>query len=180
MPEYPAWVQDALANGTVKASELEGWSLFADMLQRRPGFEDLMVSVYESECTTYGNEWFLEFQHPRCEPTAIVSPSPVYAIRAANNLIAALSGSPTAEVERLQKRVGELEESAKALDLIIQNFQEIDDRGIVKVEFTREMADMLWIIHNKALSPAATTGYVGDGAPIQKTDAFGNVEDETL
>lgn len=86
---------------------------------------------------------------------------------------------PTAEVERLQKRVGELEEAAKALGSVIDHFQEIDDRGIVKVEFTREIADTLTIIHNKTLS-RTTTGYVGDGAPIQKTDAFGVVEDETL
>lgn len=180
MPDFPTWVNDALASGQIEAKELDGWTGNAYTIQKLfkdADNETVQAWIDLGPACDGGTGWFLYIGRREC--AVIQVDSPIHALRAANNLIAALESQPTPEVERLQKRVGELEEAAKALGVVIQNFQEIDDRGIVKVEFTREIADTLWIIHNKALSPT-TTGYVGDGAPVQKTDAFGNVEDETL
>lgn len=72
---------------------LEGWWPIADMMCTRPYDKDgLMIDVYQSECESYGNEWFLHLQHPNCEPTTIVMPNPQAAIDAANFLMEKMKG----------------------------------------------------------------------------------------
>lgn len=115
MSKWPEWVQAELDAGRISEEELAGFDVFV-------GPSDVHLKAVRKFGMVFwlGETWWAwENQHDNRnfgDWTDEAPPLPrEESIRQYRNLAAALSGQPTAEVERLKQRVGELEEAIRKI-----------------------------------------------------------------